>query len=71
MLKKNIMKHSILKKMQTNQMSYSSILESLWFIKSDRTNTLELLFEAEEMALLANKTEEKNELIMNSTRRKR
>lgn len=40
---------------------YSLIMNSLRFIKSEKTNTLEMLFEAEEMALLAMETEQKNE----------
>lgn len=43
---------------------YTSIMDSLRFIKSQKTNTLEMLFEAEEMALLANETEQKNEQIL-------
>lgn len=43
---------------------YSLIMNSLTFIKSEKTNTLEMLFEAEEMALLAMETEQKNEKIL-------
>lgn len=43
---------------------YSVVRDGLSFIKSDRTNTLEMLFEAEEMVLLANETEQKNEQIL-------
>lgn len=45
---------------------YTSVVDSLKFIKSDRTNTLEMLFEAEEMALLANQMEEDNDRIKES-----
>lgn len=43
---------------------YTAVREGLSFIKSERTNTLEMLFEAEEMALLANETEQENEQIL-------
>ena len=43
---------------------YSSTIDSLRFIKSQKTNTLEMLFEAEELALLANETEQQNEQIL-------
>lgn len=43
---------------------YASVTDGLRFIKSDRTNTLEMLFEAEEFALLANEAELENEKIL-------
>ncbi|MEI7884707.1 MAG: hypothetical protein WCI30_05085 [Clostridia bacterium] len=43
---------------------YSSIMDTLRFIKSEKANTLEMLFEAEEMALLAKENEQKNEQIL-------
>lgn len=43
---------------------YTVVRDGLNFIKSNRTDTLEMLFEAEEMALLANKTEQENEQIL-------
>ncbi|WP_139133542.1 hypothetical protein [Anaerobium acetethylicum] len=46
---------------------YSSVMDSLRFIKSQKMNTLEMLFEAEEMALLANETEQQNKQILQLT----
>lgn len=43
---------------------YTVVRDGLNYIRSNRTNTLEMLFEAEEMALLANETEQENEQIL-------
>ena len=43
---------------------YSIVREELSYIRSNRMNTLEMLFEAEEMALLANETEQENDQIL-------
>ena len=43
---------------------YSIVREGLSYIRSNRMNTLEMLFEAEEMALLANETEQENDQIL-------
>lgn len=47
-----------------NNSDYEVVRDGLNFIISNRTNTLEMLFEAEEMALLANETEQENEQIL-------
>lgn len=44
-----------------------SIIEGLKFIKSNRANTLEILFEAEEMELLANQAEAENDEVKQKT----
>lgn len=46
---------------------YISIIDSLQFIKSNRANTLEMLFEAEEMELLANQAQMENEEVKQKT----
>lgn len=43
---------------------YTVVRDGLSYIRSNRTNTLEMLFEAEEMALLANETEQENDQIL-------
>lgn len=43
---------------------YAVVRDELNYIRSNRTNSLEMLFEAEEMALLANEIEQENEQIL-------
>lgn len=47
-----------------NSIIINDVLESLSFIKSVKVNTLEMRFEAEEMTLLANETEDINERVL-------